>query len=610
MITSVAEHNRHSYIRTPYQLMLIVAALLAVFYPVIFGDISLIDDQDIVEAIKNTGSWSLQDLFIPHMRGGLYYRPILFLSFYLDKYLFNLDPGFMHLHNVILHVTNALLVFWLAYQLIPDRKEGKNLLPLLSALLFGLHPITTEPVSWIAGRTDVLASTFILLSANSILLFKKLHAYRYVVSAALFMCLGFLTKEVTLAFLPGAFLLMSSRDCAACETVQEQEASSQGRKYTYQKLFFLLFAIGAILFFFLMRHFAVQTNEGRIRSTIRFMQRDTIHVGLVFLQALGFYVKKIFFPFPLNFTIREVDPLYELIGFPVVALCFLIISKRNQMSALFMSGIFLITPAFIIATGQIAWTLFAERYLYLPTAFIMIATVFFISSLMQKMPALAMKKEVYITLLLSIMAVATFHRSTVWKDDLTLLKDSVAKNPRFYYVRGAYARALALRGDIQNARIQFTIANEYNKTRKRLKIGNNLFQLRYWEVPEMGLAYLLVRENRISEAITAYEKIIRASDGQSADALNNILFLYGGILYDTKSRYAFDRLRKKMSFYSEKLYNTSEHADAFYWLGKIFLMRGERREALAYFRKAESKLNPDNDYKVITQKLITRLENK
>jgi len=610
MSADSATYRGRGHIRLQYQVMLILAVLLTVFYPVVFGEISRIDDKDIIDAIRNSGPLNLRDLFIPHMQQGAYYRPILILSFYADKYLFNLDPVFMHLHNIILHVINALLVFWLAGQLTQGhKKDGGNFIPLMSALFFGMHPITTEPVIWIAGRTDVLACTFILLSANCIIRFKRDHSYWYVAIASLFMALGFLTKEVALAFLPGAFLLMRSQDSPG-ESVLEGEASSQSSQHRYQNLFIFLFGFGAILLFFLLRHFAFESNSTKIGTALWVMREDTNHIALVFLQALGFYVKKIFFPFPLNFTIREVDPLYELLAVPVVAVCFLIVSKRSRVSALFITGIVLILPSFLIATGQIAWTSFAERYIYLPTAFIVTASVFFIGRYLEKLPSLSIKKEAFVTLLLAVMAITTFYRGTVWKSNLSLLEDTITKNPNFSYIRHQYADELAFRGDIKNARIQYTIANEFNKTKKRLKRGNELFQLRYWDSPELGLADLLVRENRIHEAIAAYEKIIRASNGQSVAALTDVLFLYGWILSDTANRSPSDTLKKKISVYTKKLYNISNNADTFYWLAKIFLMRGERQEALVYFRMAEEKYGADNAYKDISRKFIARLENK
>ncbi len=673
MTSSSEEYNRHRYIRIPYQLMLIVAVILAAYYPIAFGDFSRIDDHTIIEAVSNMGPKDVPGLFIPHSQYGAYYRPVLFLSFLLDKYLFNLDPGFMHLHNIILHAINALLIFWLAFQLIPDRTAGKSLIPLLSALIFGLHPIATEPVSWIAGRTDVLACTFILLSANCLIRFRKTASYWYIALSALFMGLGFLTKEVALAFLPGAFLLVASPLYPESETVSKEGTLPQDPLRRYHRLPILLFGSGAVLLFFLLRHFAFESNSGRIVATFRFLRNDIIRDEFIFLQALGFYVKKIFFPFPLNFAITDVNPLYELLGVPVVVLCFLVGSKRSKLSALFMTGIILIAPSFVIALGQMAWTSFAERYMYLPTAFIMVASVFFINSLLKKTPLLsrvvqlfdfdgrsgldllsstgqvpesgmfnldspsitfdnkfhgnngiqmkgkrpltryAVRKEVFITILLVVMAVATFHRSTVWKDSFSFLKDTVEKNPVFPIIRAEYADELAVRGDIKNARIQYTIANEFNERRKRMKHAGDFVQLQYWELPQLGLADLLAREHKIPEAIAAYEKIIRDADAgstESMQALNNVIILYDGLLDSAKNRSASDTIKRKLLFYSEKYYKQSDDANAFYWLGRRFLMRGNKQEALAYFRKAESKFSADNKYKIISQKFIAWLEKK
>jgi tetratricopeptide (TPR) repeat protein len=605
MITSTAKHNGHSHIRTPYQLMLIVAVILAAYYPIAFGDFSRIDDYDIIKTVSNLGAGNLHDLFMPHSKYGAYYRPVLFLSYQIDKYVFNLDPGFMHLHNILLHAINALLIFWLVRQVMGDSEQKKNFMPLLSALIFGLHPITTESVCWIAGRTDVLACTFILLSANCIIRFKKVGSYRYIVLSGLFMAMGFLTKEVALAFLPGAFFLMDSPLYPASETAPEPGESSQSPFQRYRNLFFLLFVLGAILLFFLLRYSAFESNSGRIAATIRFLRSDIISGELIFLQTLGFYIKKIFFPFPLNFAITELDPLYELLGLPVVIACLFIMLKRNQLSALFMTGIFLIIPSFIIALGQIAWTSFAERYMYLPTAFIMVSSVIFVGGFIETMPSFSIKKRVFVTLLLAVMAIATFHRSALWTDSLSFLKDTVAKNPDFQMIRGQYADELAIRGDIKNARIQYAIANEYNKTRKRLKNDGGFYQLQYWDMPELGLADLLVREHKTPEAIAAYEKIIRDSKGESIQALNNVIVLYGGLLNEIRSRSDSDRIKEKLSFYSKK----SNDGNTLFWLGRMFLTRGDKQKALAYFKKAESKFSVDNTYKAISQKLIARLEN-
>jgi len=84
-----------------------------------------------------------------------YYRPVTTVTYLLDFSTWGLDPRGYHLTNVVLHAVCTLLV-------------GANLLLLgwgtvasgVAAVLFAAHPIHTENVAWIAGRTDILAFMF------------------------------------------------------------------------------------------------------------------------------------------------------------------------------------------------------------------------------------------------------------------------------------------------------------------------------------------------------------------------------------------------------------------------------------------------------------------
>ncbi len=91
-----------------------------------------------------------------------YYRPVLAISMMLDYVLWQEASGF-HLTNILFHVCNTLLVFFLSWKLI--RVQAWRVpLSFLAALLFAVHPIHTEAVDWISARTDLLA-TFFSLSA-------------------------------------------------------------------------------------------------------------------------------------------------------------------------------------------------------------------------------------------------------------------------------------------------------------------------------------------------------------------------------------------------------------------------------------------------------------
>jgi tetratricopeptide (TPR) repeat protein len=85
-----------------------------------------------------------------------YYRPLVILSHFIDYKLYGLNPAGHHLTNIVLHIAVALLVFRLLLELVPSAR----LAAFLGSLLFGLQPVQTHAVSYIMGRTDVLATLF------------------------------------------------------------------------------------------------------------------------------------------------------------------------------------------------------------------------------------------------------------------------------------------------------------------------------------------------------------------------------------------------------------------------------------------------------------------
>jgi tetratricopeptide (TPR) repeat protein len=81
-----------------------------------------------------------------------YYRPVVTLSYRLDYLAWGLNPTGFHLTNVILHALNTFLVGMLLTAL------GLSWGPAMTtALIFAVHPVHSENVAWIAGRTDLLS---------------------------------------------------------------------------------------------------------------------------------------------------------------------------------------------------------------------------------------------------------------------------------------------------------------------------------------------------------------------------------------------------------------------------------------------------------------------
>ena len=86
-------------------------------------------------------------------------RPIVNFSYAVDRAIWGPRPFGFHVTNVLLHMLNVVLLFQLARQLGKD-----TLAAFAAAALFAVHPMMTEAVGYISGRSEVLCATFFLLA--------------------------------------------------------------------------------------------------------------------------------------------------------------------------------------------------------------------------------------------------------------------------------------------------------------------------------------------------------------------------------------------------------------------------------------------------------------
>lgn len=110
-------------------------------------------------------SWhSLQAMFnpmAPREELGNEYLPLRDLSYAINYALDQYNPRGYHATNLLLHIFNSLLVMLLAVRL-----TGRRWIGGLAGLLFAVHPVHVEAVSWLSSRKDLLSTFFMLLSAN------------------------------------------------------------------------------------------------------------------------------------------------------------------------------------------------------------------------------------------------------------------------------------------------------------------------------------------------------------------------------------------------------------------------------------------------------------
>lgn len=97
--------------------------------------------------------------FLHPSANDLFFRPLGYLTYWLDFKVADYDPLRWHLWNLLVHLANTFLLFVLATELSLDRFPAA-----VAALVFAIHGSRPEVVSWAAAGFNLLAAFLVLLS--------------------------------------------------------------------------------------------------------------------------------------------------------------------------------------------------------------------------------------------------------------------------------------------------------------------------------------------------------------------------------------------------------------------------------------------------------------
>lgn len=143
--------------------MLIICSLLTLVYLPIFGNGFAVDDHVFIAKYHPTIREAFAGVVPPGHEG--VYRPVRGMLYTLYFSLFGITPFFYHLHSLIVHLAATVLMYGVIGEIGRIGKiGGKEWIGLVSGLLFGLHPIHTETITYIASSMDATGLLFFLLS--------------------------------------------------------------------------------------------------------------------------------------------------------------------------------------------------------------------------------------------------------------------------------------------------------------------------------------------------------------------------------------------------------------------------------------------------------------
>jgi Tfp pilus assembly protein PilF len=345
------------------------------------------------------------------------YQPLPVLSFAVIDHLFPESVQAQRTVNILLHCINILLVI-----LVLKKLTGNIFVSSFTALLFAIHPMHVESVTWISTRSNLMFSAFYLASLLTFLNLDKNRTALKWSFVFLFFALALFSK-VTAVTLPGIFLLVHWY---------------QGRKLSRVTIFqFLtLFILTGI---FILIGVQASTAFGHISEmgeTYTFFQRF-----ILFFHALGVYIYKFFIP--VKQSVIYLFPFLEHGGLPVpyytTACLALVVSgiilwigvKLHKQQAakdlLFGFLFFLIT---LSVTMPLKWSrtiILAERYTYLPYIGLTAAVLLLLFSFTNKNKKLRLLLTLTLLIYAFIFSVQSFNRNKVWENPITLFGDVVDK---------------------------------------------------------------------------------------------------------------------------------------------------------------------------------------
>jgi protein O-mannosyl-transferase len=354
--------------------------------------------------------------------------PLTWLSLALDRDLFGMAPGPMHLVNAMLHLLNTLLLFALL------KRMTSSIWPsAFVAAAFALHPLHVESVAWISERKDVLSTFFLLLTLLAYVTYAHRRSPAYYLLAILLFASGLLAKPM-LVTLP--FLLLLLDYWPLCRF----QACISARRLAFEKLPFFAMAIISSVVTFL-----VQRAAGSVADTLTLSLSDRF--ANAFLSFFR-YIARLFWPADLSVFYPLLPGDIRLWQGIVCALLLLAISAIIVRLARTRSYLavgwfwFLISLLPVIGFVQVGSQAYADRYTYIPYIGLFIMLAWGLPDALSGWRWRNLVLALMAAVTLPLLAVLSYVQTGYWKDSRALFTHALKVTSNNYVAYGNLGAAL------------------------------------------------------------------------------------------------------------------------------------------------------------------------
>lgn len=536
---------------------------------------------------------------------GKLWHPLTLVSLAWDYALWGLNPIGYHLTNILLHTLNTFLVFILITRLMEQSSPKKAILlnkglvaAVITAILFGIHPLHVESVVWISERKDVLSAFFFLTSLLTYLKYTSCKGSKknlfYGVCLLLFI-MALLSKPMAIT-LPIVLLILDFYPLKRLEI----DGIRNARWVVVEKLPFFVLSILVALITIWISH-----SEDILMTLEKYPITNRI---LITFWAYIFYLSKMImplnlaplYPLPLKpnfFTIEYAGSviLLSLLTF----VCIRSLLRRGRLFfTVWMYYIVLLIP--VIGIVKVGKQAAADHYTYLaslgPFFLAGLGTGYLLERYSGKRYKLAIIGILaFISLFLTE---TTLRQISVWKDSITLWSHEIrlfpdttetayANRGNAYYELGNYQQAITDYEKAIEINPKYLLAY-YNRGNTYYELGNYAFAindynhiLKFGKINPKNAVVYNARGNAYKNAGDFRQAI---NDYNTAIGLN---YEYAIAYYSRGNTYYL------MGDYqqAERDYNTAIKFDpwnaiTYYELGMVYSQLGNNNKAFISYKKA------------------------
>jgi len=512
--------SRLNFIRKPTALLIMALMVVGFFvYAFNLNNPLFWDDEDwiIRNNFVHSISWDNVKFWLTHntLAGvGLksnYYRPFLFFTFALNYVISGIKPFGYHLFSNLIHIANGILIFLLLKRFDLGISKGLTLaVAFLTSLIFLIHPLQTEAITYISGRGDALVTFFMLFALylwtndtacrydktvdNS----SQRHDVSLRVLSLISLVLALLSRETAIIF---PFLVLAFY-VSFISKERFLKSIRQGLIKTWP-----YFAV--VLVYGILRLTVLNFQNTLNFYTAPNIYSENLHVRLfTFLPVLWEYLKLLFVPIGLHMERSSVvySSLFQWPVWPIFLglvglLAWLRHLYKNQSPAfkVWFFGVAL----FFIPLGPVSGitpinALIYEHWLYLPMMGFWFVVSFYIVKLFgylksQKLLIAYCSLIIILVVYLSFFAYQSIQRNLLWGDPLAFYLDILKYEPDSVRINNNVGNIYYNKKDIENAEKYYGIAAS---------------QEDIFAEPYFNLGTILQSRGDIYGAIKLYEKAI------------------------------------------------------------------------------------------------------